>query len=704
MRFTIKNLYWIDFPILLLALIVTLFGIGNYGLYEPHEGHFAMVSQEMIWRGDWITPHLNGSPYLNKPPLLYWLIAISTSIFGTTEFAARLPIALVGWLGIVIAWKWTREMWGINPSRIAALMLSVTLGWFIFTHQLLIDVLLGTLLLSSNYFLWRSLYQPKSWFYWLGAYISLALCVLTKGLIGIIFPLAGCLTLVLIRQDWKVIKRIRLYKGLLLVLAIVLPWFIAVEQANPGFIHYFIFNEHFDRLLDRRFPPDYEVSKVSAVGYLAMTACWCFPWVLFLPSVVKSTWREWQLGLKAQASILERKNSDGILLVAIAGILPVVFFLPFSSRLIYYSVPAIPPYIILCAGWWHQNNKNSSRSSVGAKVGSFLYSHQSSVDVNGEALAVVRHLRWAGSPDISPEGLLKDTASHIASRRKLSNPKGSSPSYRHQSSVGTICQSPVELTNCRAKTKTVNIYGLIAVCLGICFCSVIVFLPLVVELLPPIINTPEIKQLIVIVAIALGLGWIITGIGMLRRFPLAWLPLFLVLTITYVATVQGFFVYQDVRSSKSLVQQANSYLSVDTLWVFEGSREIGAAGAIIYYLNQDQSYSETDIGNYSTAGWTKGKNSIYRTMMILADGGKNRIPPQFPGSLPQYLITQAELQNYWNSDRSVVFMTDFMRQPNDKNDPIGLNLPQGATEPFLISGQRRLYLNKSALNQLATSN
>ncbi len=664
MRFTIKNLYWIDFPILLLALIVTLFGIGNYGLYEPHEGHFAMVSQEMIWRGDWITPHLNGSPYLNKPPLLYWLIAISTSIFGTTEFAARLPIALVGWLAIVIAWKWTRELWGINASRVAALMLSVTLGWFIFTHQLLIDVLLGTLLLSSNYFLWRSLYQPKSWFYWLGAYISVALCVLTKGLIGIIFPLAGCLILVLIRQDWKVIKQIRLYKGLLLVLALVLPWFIAVEQTNPGFIHYFIFNEHFDRLLDRRFPPDYEVSKVSAVGYLAITACWCFPWVLFLPSVVKSTWREWQLGLKAQASILERKNSDGIFLLAISAILPVVFFLPFSSRLIYYSIPAIPPYIILCAGWWH---KNSRQSFVGA---------------NSETVTEM------GSPNICRDG----------SRNVLtSNQKRFSPLHSHQSSVGTICQSTLEVTNCREKTKTVNIYGLIAVCLGICFCSVIVFLPLVVNLLPPIIDTPEIKQLIALVAIAFGLGWIMTGIGILRRFPLAWLPLFLVLTITYVATVQGFVVYQDVRSSKNLVQQANSYLSVDTLWVFEGSREIGAAGAIGYYLNQDQSYSEKDIGNYSTAGWTKGKNSIYRTVMILADGGKNRIPPQFPGSLPQYLITQAELQNYWNSDRSVVFMTDFMRQPDDKDDPMGLNLPQDATEPFLTSGQRRLYLNKSAL-------
>ena len=686
MRFAIKNLYWIDLPILLLALIVTLFGIGNYGLYEPHEGHFAMVSQEMIWQGDWITPHLNGSPYLNKPPLLYWLIAISISTFGATEFAARLPIGLVGWLGIVIAWKWARELWGINPSRVAALMLSVTLGWFIFTHQLLIDVLLGTLLLSSNYFLWRSLYQPKSWFYWLGAYISVALCVLTKGLIGIIFPLAGCLTLVLIRQDWKVIKRIRLYKGLLLVLALVLPWFIAVEQANPGFIHYFIFNEHFDRLLDRRFPPDYEVSKISAVGYLAITACWCFPWVLFLPSVVKSTWREWQLGSKAQASILERKNSDGIFLLATAAILPVVFFLPFSSRLIYYSIPAIPPYIILCAGWWHKNSRQSS--SVGA---------------NGEALAVVRHCGLGGFP---PEQMPKGSADVIPLWyiSKVPHPKGCSPLHSHPSSVGTICQSPVELTNCREKTKTVNIYGLIAVCLGICFCSVIVFLPLIINLLPPIINTPEIKQLIVIVAIALGLGWITTGIAMLRRFPLAWLPLFLVLTITYVATVQGFVVYQDVRSSKNLVQQANSYLSVDTLWIFEGSREIGAAGAIGYYLNQDQSYSETDIGNYPTAGWTKGKDSIYRTVMVLADGGKNRIPPLFPGSPPQYLITKAELQNYWNSDRPVVFMTDFMRQPDDQNDPIGLNLPQGATRPFLISGQRRLYLNKSALKGLATSN
>ena len=586
----VKHIHWIDLFVLLLALTITLLGIGSYGLYEPHEGHFAMVGQEMIWRDDWITPHLNGSPYLNKPPLLYWLIATSTYIFGSTEFSARLPIALTGWLGIVIAWKWTRELWGSQASRVCALMLSVTLGWFIFTHQILIDVLLGTLLLCSNYFLWRLIYQPRSLFDWWGTYLSLGLCVLTKGWIGIIFPSLGCLALIVVRRDWKIIRRIELYRGLLLVMAVVLPWFLAVERANPGFLHYFIVNEHLDRIFDRRFPPDYEVSKTSALGYLAITACWCFPWVLFLPSVIKSTWKEWRQGFSFNSLVQNRKHSDGIFLLAVSAVLPVVLFLPLSSRLIYYSIPAIPPYVILCAGWWNKH-------------------------------------------------------------------------YR-----------------------TINLYGAIALILGFGFYGVVVVLPAIVDLLPAILNTPEIKRLIVIVAIALGTGWLALSIGISRRSAKAWIPLFISLIVTYQATVRGFILYQDIRSVKNLVQQANTCLSADTLWTFEGSREIGAAGAIAYYLNQGVSDPQAEAKNY-------------RTVMILSDGGKNRLPPQFPGSPPSYLITEVELQIYWDSNRPTVFLTDFMRQPDDPEDPITLNLPNGAIEPYLVLGQRQLYLNEAAREQ-----
>ena len=636
MRSTIKNLHWIDVSILLLALIVALLGIGNYGLYEPHEGHFAMVGQEMIWRHDWITPHLNGSPYLNKPPLLYWLIATATSIFGSSEFSARFPIAIAGWLGIVIAWKWSRELWGITPSRVAALMLSVTLGWFIFSHQILIDVLLGTLLISSNYFLWRSLYQPQAVLNWWCAYVSLALCVLTKGLIGLVFPLVGCLTLTIVRQDWAILKRIRLYQGLLLILVLVLPWFIAVEQANPGFWHYFIVNEHLDRLLDRRFPPDYEVSKISAGGYLVIFACWSFPWILLLPSVIKSTWKEWQRGFFSNASLLDRKNSDGIFLLAAAAILPIISFLPLSSRLIYYSIPAIPPYIILCAGWWSKQHHSSS--SVKRK--STLINYPIS-----------------------------------KSKTLLSSPRG------------MLCKSSIQLVSYSIPAKTIDLYGAIALILGVSFYSLTAVLPSIITLLPIVLRTPEITKLITVVAIALGTGWLVSGIGIFRRSSWAWLPLFIVLNMTYIATIRGFSLYQDVRSSKNLVQQANSCLSVDTIWTFEGSREIGAAGAIGYYLNQGQ--IKPNVPNIAA-------QNAYRTVLILSDGGENRLPPKFPGADPQYLISQAELQTYWNSDRPVVFLTDFLRQPNDSSDPLTLNLPQGATKPYLTIDQRRLYLNQAA--------
>ena len=96
---------WIDAVLLGAIFVVMTLGLGSYGLYEPHEGHFAGVGREMIARGDWITPHLNGAPYLNKPPLLYWLVSISYTLFGVTEWAARFPLALVGWIGVILSWE-----------------------------------------------------------------------------------------------------------------------------------------------------------------------------------------------------------------------------------------------------------------------------------------------------------------------------------------------------------------------------------------------------------------------------------------------------------------------------------------------------------------------------------------------------------------------------------------------------------------------
>ena len=360
-------------------------------------------------------------------------------------------------------------------------------------------------------------------------------------------------------------------------------------------------NEHFDRLLDRRFPPDYEVSQVSALGYLGIFACWCLPWILFLPSVVRFSWQQWQRGSSVGADASDRHYSDGIFLLATATILPVVLFLPFSSRLIYYSIPAVPSYVMLCASWWNHNFLSPSRP------------------------------------------------------------------------------------------KTTNWYGAIAIIIGI-FCFSLSAVPRLATFLPAVVQTSEVFQLIIFVAIALGIGWLAAGMSMLKRSGWTLLPLIIALIIIYPTVIRGFVLYQDIRSSRNIVLQADACLSVDTLWTFEGSRELGAAGAIGYYLNQDR----TSDRPRHTIGWATTDDTAYRTVLVLADGGKNRLPPRFPGAAPPYLIDSSQLQKYWDSDRPVVFLTDFLRQPNDNSDPVTLNLPQGATQPYAEIGQRQLYLNQAA--------
>ena len=562
--------------VLSIGLILLTFGIGEYGFYEPHEGHFGGVAYEMLLRGDWVTPTLNGAAYLNKPPLLYWLIAASTALFGVTEWAARLPLALAGWLGIVVAWQWARELWGGSAGRAAALMLSVTLGWFIFTHQLLIDVLLATLVLGTYYCLWRLIWEPKDWRTFFALYILLGLCLLAKGPLGVALPLLGCIGLVLSRRSWAVFRKIKPIRGIAVILAVILPWFIAVERANPGFLYYFLYNEHLKRIFDTRFPPDYEVSKVSALGYLAITAVWCLPWTLLLPQVVSSARRE----MKKRG-----RHSEGVLLLIIATLSPIVLFLPLSSRLVYYSLPVLPPYVILCAGWWASNHSRRTQPVV---------------------LGIV----FAGL------GLVVGSAVWASSLVQFSA------------------------------------------------------------------NNPALKELIAPIALGIGLGLLVSGILLLvRHLKLSLIALLIGFASAYTFIPTGFAAYQDLRSSKTLVKTANSCLGNNTLWTFEGSRELGTAGAMSYYLNQPQNAIAS-------------RN--YRTVLVLSDGGSNRILPQFPGSPPEYAVTKAELQEYWDSGHPVVFVTDFLRQPNDPSDPLKLNLPDGAGEPLLVIGTRKLYGNVAA--------
>jgi 4-amino-4-deoxy-L-arabinose transferase-like glycosyltransferase len=624
---------WIDGILIFAAFLLLTFGLGQYGLFEPHEGHFAGVAREMILQGNWVTPTLNGAPYLNKPPLLYWLIATSFRIFGFQEFAARLPIALAGWGGVVLAWFWSRQLWGVIASRATVVLLSTSVGWFIFAHQLLIDELLGTLLLGLMYCLWRLTVQPKSHGWFITAYILLGLAVLAKGILALAFWAAGCGAIALTHRRWQTLGIFRPLLGMMITAAVVTPWCIAVEHQNPGFLQYFLLNENFKRVLDARWPPDYSISKISPWGYIAVSAVWCLPWMFLLPSALKGIVRDWRQGLTQTAFPKDLNHSDALTLLGVLALLPIVMFLPLSSRLYYYSIPAIPPLAMMTGHWWS--------------------------------------MAWQGKAERS----------------------------RHW--IGWIMTS-----------------------LGVALATGLLWLPQgVIDFFPELSQTKGVQTIVTVQLIGLSVGFIGSGACLLRkRLAIALVLLWFGFGTTWACVIQGFKTVQDFRSAKTLVLEAKAHLKTDALWIFEGSRELGAAGAMSFYLGprgiqipkdspiQKQPNGPEDPKNsgyisitYLSDDWVRGvSGTAYQTLFVLADSGINRMPPSFPGPTPKMFITKAQMQKYWNGDNAsmlngpVVFVTDFLRRPDDPKDPLTLNLPKDAGKPLLEIGPRKLYGNAVA--------
>ncbi len=337
--------------VLLLAGIFAAmsWGLGSYGLYEPHEGHFAGVGREMVTRGDWIVPHLNGAPYLNKPPLLYWMVALSYTIFNTVnEWTARLPLLLIGWSGVLLVWHWTRQLWGLRAARIAAGMLTASAGWYLFCHQLMIDPLLSVEFLACSYLFWRITLNPENRNRWIAFYGAIALSVLAKGIIGML-PLGIVVLFALVRKDFTILRRSRPLLGIAILLLLVGPWVYMLEHRVSGALHYMIVNEHLKRIVDTRWPPDYSVVKVSAPGYVLIALIWMFPWSLCLPQTLSFSIKKARTGLLQETP---KPIADAFLILLISVLLPIIVFLPMPSRLIYYCLPSLLPFVVLSAGWW----------------------------------------------------------------------------------------------------------------------------------------------------------------------------------------------------------------------------------------------------------------------------------------------------------------------------------------------------------------
>jgi 4-amino-4-deoxy-L-arabinose transferase-like glycosyltransferase len=349
--------------IVLLWAIVYLPGLFTPPLLDDADSVHAEAAREMVARHDWTTLYIDGLRYLEKAPLMYWTMAASYEVFGVKDWAARLPVIL-GVLALLLAtYSLGKRTLGERAGFWAAIVLTVSVGPYLFTRVLIPDMLIGLWLTLGFDFFLRTLddQTPSIASCW-GLAATAALNVLTKGLIGLVFPAAIIGVYLIFTGNLKHLLRMRPISSSVVLLVIAAPWHIAAAIENPaagqsrGFLWFYFVNEHFLRYLGKRIPHDYDT--VPLLVFWALVLLWLFPWSAFLVQAlarVPHRWSEWRSGLN--------QRQRAMLLYAIWGAVILLFF-SFSTRQEYYAVPALPALALLIGGWLQEEEDSADDSSL----------------------------------------------------------------------------------------------------------------------------------------------------------------------------------------------------------------------------------------------------------------------------------------------------------------------------------------------------
>jgi 4-amino-4-deoxy-L-arabinose transferase-like glycosyltransferase len=312
----------------------------------------AQIARNMLTSGDWVTARLDGIAYLEKAPLIYWLIAISYEIFGAHDWAARVPVALSAIALCCVATGFGIWAFGRRAGFYVGLCMSTCVGLFLFTRILIPDVMLTLTIVLAMWAFLRVLDENERhhrlWAFLFA--LSLGTGLLLKSLIGVVFPVAAILIyLSITRQLFSATawRRLRPFTGMLIVIAVAAPWHILATLRNPpyfaftlhsgpaqyhGFLWFFFINEQLLRFLNTRYPRDY--NTVPRLYFWLFNLVWLFPWSVYLPAVAKLSFKP-----------VDRAGRTRLLALCWAGFL-LVFF-TFSTTQEYYSMPCYPALALL---------------------------------------------------------------------------------------------------------------------------------------------------------------------------------------------------------------------------------------------------------------------------------------------------------------------------------------------------------------------
>ncbi len=345
-------------PVLIPALLLAVwlaFTAGWRSLMLPDEGRYASIALTMAQNGNWGVPLLNHLPFFHKPILFYWITGGALKLFGATVWAARAASLVGAWLAGMGLYLFVRRHGNPLQAQWAGLALAVLAGMPFFfvgaqfanTDMLVAGMISATILAAAHAVLQAAQGLPHLRWVWL-AYALAALGVLSKGLIGAVLP-AGVLVLWLVwQQHWRGLRVLLSASGLLVFLAVGLPWFVWMEQHSPGFFHYFFIYQQFQRFTQAAFN-----NRHGVWFYPAVLLVLGLPWSLWLALPLRRWWCLRKSGLAVplwqpapMVCALSLQRLFGAWTLVIVG-----FFSIPASKLVGYMLPVLPPLAALLAYW-----------------------------------------------------------------------------------------------------------------------------------------------------------------------------------------------------------------------------------------------------------------------------------------------------------------------------------------------------------------
>jgi len=331
--------------LVLLWFLTQFAGIFNPPLLDDVDSIHTEAAREMLTRHDYVTLYVDGIRYLDKPPLPYWLAAAGAGAFGMHDWAFRLPLALSVLALVLYVYFFGKRLFGERAGFYAACAMATCIGPYIFTRFFIPDVMVALWMTITADMILRMVDSirtegmARAWQVVLLALVCTA-GMLTKGLIGIVFPMGLLFLYLLLIGELKMLLRMRPVLFAVAFLATMLPWHILAYQQNAasgtsrGWFWFYIVNDQINRYLNKRIPRDYD--KVPLLTFWVLLVVWLMPWGIFLLGAVRRWWQrrgEWKRG--------------GPTVMLILWALMILVFFSFSTRQEYYTLPAVPALALL---------------------------------------------------------------------------------------------------------------------------------------------------------------------------------------------------------------------------------------------------------------------------------------------------------------------------------------------------------------------